>query len=256
MPEEKQGAVCISTFCNMVNGIARTIYLRKSRTLVQRSARSLAALSLYWPVVAHAWQESLDILSNQVQDLELGSALPFKVKRNTSKGRPRDFDDRSSTLFGLSLISRLSEQQLMFPSILADETKQLAAIDKWLDDLSNTQPDSRECRTTTINGNPYTWNLQTHWRLKAVLLPEFPKSVDTGLEAESRWKDAMLSLANDMCQGDWEGYPWWPLGVHERGRYDKKAKRHRTKYQAVAELINKGMQNLVKDAPSRSQHSK
>jgi len=245
-PDEiSRNRVSMNVFRDMINALIRTLYQKESRSIVQGRMDHLATQSLHWPIVGHAWQDSWKNLSQQMQDLDLGKDLPFAVRKNSAKGKSRDLGHGSSTLYVLSLCSHLSKQKAIFPEVSNKLWQELSKIDIWLDELLRNHLRSKKSKGITINEREYRWDLNSHWELKAVLLPEFPKCGEAGIASQMQWKEALLLLAENHCQGDWEGYPWWPSSVHQRGKFDKVSQRNRTKREAVAEFIASGMKNLV-----------
>lgn len=238
----------LSAFCSLVHGALRVHTMGFLRKSTMEAVSRLAFQSYHWPIAADPWTETQRLIPQQLKELKLGKELPFAFERLSQRGKSRDFGERSKTLFVLSLYAHVEELLNSFPPRSADEEKDLIKVDKWTRSVRAGIKPSPGCEPSNyivnIGAVEIDWRVEPCWKLKTLLLPAFPKKLQTA--AIEKWTEVFRLLTAQICEDDWDGYPWWPSSVYERGQYDEKAARDRTKRQAVYELIDEGINNLMK----------
>jgi hypothetical protein len=261
-----------------------TDYVRTLRNSAAEDAKKCARSSLRWPVAVSAWEETWREIVGKVESLQMGVSLPFRVRRSGHQGNARHFDQNSSTLFALDLCEILLEELARLPEDWDDASlESLRNADRDLDESHGLLDEHNpvipeECnikRSITIGGEKCEWDLRIHWRLKAILLPDFPHKGSSTCESDlKQWAIAMQRLMDNLCGGDYDHYPWWPEQAHKRVCEQSEPKTHITDavelqaYQrarkqqgekkskkrnkarrlrgALKEYVGKGLRNLLK----------
>lgn len=250
MPKKPEHERLSNLSQSTVRDIARLLIeckISKNRPSLALTFNSVAAESLEWPISTSAIQEKRAEINSLLDSLSLGSALPFKVQKN-GPGRNRGFRDGQHSAFALEYCIRLVVEREQFSGVSNEGKEKMRKIASLLDNESLSKPLQYAWHNETIDGVNIGWGRHNHWKLKAALLPPFPKASDTESKADlGVWRDAAVLLARSMCADDWEGYRLWPTCVTERAKTRKYAKTIRKTQSSVKEMLMNGLKGLQFD---------
>lgn len=223
--------------------VARMVESRLSAILAPRmheAADTVASYSLDWPIPVPAMEDGRPGAFALVGSLGLGKILPFRLARKGGSGSNRDFS-KGPTALAMGYCVKLFITQLEFATLTANDCATLISIDKQLD--LDRRTSRFDANYSSESGNQkWNWDRWSHWKLKAALLPDYPKArrIRNAVEQETfnLWLNAAMLLAESDCNDDWEHYSW-PVDIEGQGDRSSKAE--------VRQILRKGMKNLRRD---------
>lgn len=219
--------------------------LRLAPQAASEAVLRVASESLFWPLPTSAIQEEVRRADTERERLRLGSGLPFRLKRKGDRGRPRDFKKGSMNAFALEYcIALLDQKRWQTPQT----TEVLQRMRNRLDTLVNeTLPAIVKAEIHgAIDTMKKAHALESRWRLEATFLPDFPAPEGTygSDKVLEHWHRVAMLLAESVCRGDWDRYPWWPQWVMNRVRKVGKSGKKRSTKEAVSECLRRGITNI------------
>jgi hypothetical protein len=217
--------------------------LKQALPAASNAARRVASKSLNWPDSMSAFEDESKRAKSERRRSELGSGLPFRLKRKAKSGRGRNFNKDSPMGFAIEYCTALLEIRELHGSSNDEDLLR----SKLYNIEENTLPDILASEALGYDEHrEKIETLDTRWQIAAALLPDFPppEGVYRSDKVSDEWRRVAMLRAAYMCNLEWDRYPYWPQWVMNRIRNNGPSRKKRTTREAVSECLELGLKNI------------